>query len=255
MSEPVKCKNIVVEGYTTICADTGEVIEERPILSVPGWKREEDAPDANTLVKVNPSVHDYAIGTSVDYRSRSYRAFKALHEIVDRAGFEQFVRARAGVLLRGALARDRETPGKTLAMAAVYRAARDAGYLSSEICERIEAGDKCFDIATLATRLFKTPLGANGVDVVGYLLYAVNTLPGIPLDKRGDVVRLAREYYEKAAPYVVTPRTRLAVAVYMACQDLGIEVDVKALQQVFKTKTIIERYADRIRSALKRGRA
>lgn len=239
-----KCKTLVVDNYVTICAETGEVIEERPIVDFIETDHEPDDPktDASRRVFVNPLAHDYFIGSEPELAPHSIkmaRAFKMLHHLVTVAGFEQGVRERAVELLREKWGTPlADTP--TLVKASIFRSAKEHGYLSSEICDRMGIED-CYGLASQSELIFADVGEKPQIDVVNYIIYALNDM-NVDLLKRGEIIRLAKEYYTTLTPHIVNPRTRLAVATFLACHDVGVDVTLKAIQRAFNTTAPLSRH-------------
>lgn len=83
-----------------ICVETGEVLDERPIVSVNAGEEENEG---NGLL-VDNTIHDYGIGTDISYlsygESRAVTMHHVLREMAKRLGLPKYVQEDSAKLIR-----------------------------------------------------------------------------------------------------------------------------------------------------------
>jgi len=83
-----------------VCIETGEVLEDRPIVSAPQGRREEESP----MVLASPVIHNYGIGTElsrIDQReAKSVTLHSILWRMVRRLGLPRYIHEDSARMLR-----------------------------------------------------------------------------------------------------------------------------------------------------------
>jgi transcription initiation factor TFIIB len=122
---------IVYDNYFSayICVETGEVLDDRPIVQLPNGEGEE----SEQPILVNSAIHDYGVGGEVsrlNYReARAVTLHHILGEMVKQIGLPRYIHEDAAGIIRELLKR-RLTQGrrtKELITAVIYASIRRYG--------------------------------------------------------------------------------------------------------------------------------
>jgi transcription initiation factor TFIIB len=134
------------EANIYVCTDTGEVLDERPIVEDAGKQKE----DAGSPIPVNIAVHDYGIGGDVSRLKYDEARVVTLHHVlggmVKTLGLPRHVHEEASRILRLAsekgLAYGRKK--EEFVASVIYASARSYGLLVSfnEMCRRLGVDKK-----------------------------------------------------------------------------------------------------------------
>jgi len=119
------------ELHAYICIETGEVLEEKPIVSVEPKRNKEE--DNNLLVLTNSAIHDYGIGTEVSRlnygEARAVTMHHILWDMVRRLGLPKYVHEDSAKILK-TLIKKRFTGGRRtedLIVAVIYASIKRHG--------------------------------------------------------------------------------------------------------------------------------
>lgn len=134
------------EAGIYVCAETGEVLDERPIVEDAGKQKEDEEPP----IPMNIVVHDYGIGGDVSRlkysEARMVTLYHVLNDMVKILGLPRHVHEEASRILRlvgeKGLAYGRKK--EELVASIIYASARGYGFLISfnEMCRRLGVDKK-----------------------------------------------------------------------------------------------------------------
>lgn len=134
------------EANNYVCAETGEVLDERPIVEDAGKLKE----DAESPIPVNIAVHDYGIGGEVSHLKYSEARVVTLHHVlgdmVRVLGLPEYVHEEASRILRlvGKKGLSYGRKKEELVASIIYASARSYGLLVSfnEMCRKLRVDKK-----------------------------------------------------------------------------------------------------------------